>query len=526
MFKKISSFTLIILILLVLTGCFRNETLPTYNEDRYVETNFVNKSEEYQVEDSIIELLYLKQSNLALANVVDFLKMLDGLYLYNDFEFVYNSDTLTINITQTYNSVDYSERLVIDSTLDTVNVTSLDFFDLYLENPDTDYSENLVSLEPIVNVGNHVIFELGKYDFDIVNIGDNFYLPLAILNLLFNQNNYFDAYFNGEVIYGIDTSDIAQKDLKTILKSPLNNYHMPEDLKLHNYQFATFIIDYFYGLKSDRKIDSASSFIRKNQFISGDVEKNIFNLTKELDDLHTSHMTRGYYSNKDLALSFTSKSDGPIITKFYDDLAKVQKEAIRYFGVKNNYINFKDYEYIDNDETLIIYLLEFTVDTPVEIEAIIKNAKPTTKNIIIDLTFNTGGNLGAVLRMFALMTDDEIKYHFLNPLNNETITFRTKGERKAYDNYSYYLKTSSVTYSAANLAANIAKELDIKVIGRKSSGGASAISFFVFPTGSIIVMSSNSILTNQIYQSIEKGIEVDYHLNNLYNKEQILAAIK
>lgn len=522
--KKLVLLVLILITTFTLFSCYGGSA-NTYKEDTFVKTKFINKSSEYQIKDGEIDLLYLKDSGLPFVNIEEYLMLLDGLYLADEFEFVTTGNILNISVLITYNNKDYNETLIIDSSLNTLSATSLDFFDLYLERPETNYSENLISLETAVIEGDSVLFNLAKYDFEIIKLDESFYMPLVITNLIFNQSNYFDTYYNGEVIYGIDTSNLDEEAIKSILKSPANRKQISQEMKVHDYNFNRFIIDYFYGLKKDRGINESSSFINKKDFLK-DSNRAIYDVVKKLDDLHTSHMTRGYLDNRNLKTTYPNLTNGPIVSKFYNDLSKVQREAINYFGIKNNYIDFKTHEYIDNNETLIIYVLEFTVNTPNEIESIIKNAKNETKNIIIDLSFNTGGNLGAVLRMFALMTNEKISYHFLNPLNNEKATYNVRGERPAYDNYNYFLKTSSVTFSAANLASSIAKELGIKVMGRKSSGGASAISFFVFPTGSITIMSSNTVLTNQEYQSIEKGIEVDYHLNNLYDPDAITKYLK
>lgn len=520
MYKKLLNLITVIILSIILVSC-KTDDPNIFEEDTFVKTSFINKSKEYEIKDSEIDLLFLKETNLPLVNVKDYLTTLDGVYLSNEFEFVLEGNILNINVSIEYDDIVYEETLKLDSRKDIIDVSSLDFFDLYMEQPETNYSENLISLPAVVLEGNAVQFELSKYDFDIIQEEDNFYLPLVIANLIFNQSNYFDTYYNGDVIYGIDTSMLDEKGIKDILKSPLNNSDMPEDLKIHDYNFNKFIIDYFYGLKEDRNIKDTNFFVNKDSFIK-DSNKAIFDTNFKLDDLHSSHMTRGYYNNKRLNTSYNAPANGPIIASFYSDLYKVQQEAVKHFGVKNNYIDFKTHEYIDNKKTLIIYVLEFTVNTPVEIEDILKDIDSETTNIIIDLSFNTGGNLGAVLRMFALMTNNDIKYHFNNPLNNEKVTYSVKGEREAYENYNYYIKTSSVTFSAANLAASIAKEQGIEVIGRNSSGGASSISFFVFPTGSITIMSSNSVLTNYKYESIEKGIEVDHYLSSLYNENEII----
>src|SRR5690554_4728704 len=524
--RNIYTLLLILISSFLLVGCLKEEPITEIDKnERFEEISFISKSNEYNIEDGNINFYYEENSSLAYVNTEEYLKLLDGIYLSNEFEFIYNSTSLTINVLVEDDEKVYEESLTIDSDNDTIFVTNLLFFDLYMESTETNYGEGLIDLEATIIAGSAITYDLAKYDFDILEIGNEIYMPLVITNLLFNQSNYFDTYYNGEVLYGIDTSQLEVSDLEEILKSKYNNNEIPEDIKIANYNFYTFIIDYFYGLKAERNIEDSFTFINREDFLSGNNDKNIFNVTERLDDLHSSHLTRGFDNNSTQELSFMSTYQGTHIKAFYDVVSEVQKEAIEHFGVRLNYIDFKDYEYIDNNRTLIIYLLEFTVDTPKEVEAIIKEAHPDTENIVIDLAFNTGGNLGAVLRMFTLMTNKTIEYHYQNPLDGQKITGRVKGENEAYDKYNYFIKTSSITFSAANLAANIAKELEIPVIGRKSSGGASSISFFVFPSGSITIMSSNTVLSNKAYESIEYGIEPDYILYKLYDSLEIVSAI-
>lgn len=525
--RKIFITILLGLMGLTLTACFLfRRPIELNNKERFETVSFINKSTEYTILDSEIDLYFMENSQLPFVDVKDYLMLLDGVYMSEEFEFVYGDNTLMINVLITYEDKDYSETLTINSDLETIHVTNLSFFDIYLASTETNYGEGLVDLESTISKGSEITFELSNYNFEVLLMDDRVYLPLVITNLIFNQSNYFDTYYNGESLYGIDTSQLEDNNIKTLITSKYNNNEVPEDLILANYHFYRFLIDYFYGLKEERNIVKSEDFISKDTFVKGDVERNIFNVVTKLDDLHTSHLTRGYYNNPKQMTTYFSLTQGANIKKFYDGVREVQSEATSYFGIKNNMIDFFDYEYIDNDKTLIIYVLSFTVDTPGEIEEIIKSAHPNTKNIIIDLSFNTGGNLGAVLRMFTLMTNETIEYHFKNPLDGATGTYRVRGEKAAYNQFNYYFKISSITYSAANLTASIAKELGFGVIGRESSGGASAINFFVFPTGSIIIMSSNSVLTDKEYQSIEYGIEPDYLLEGLYNKNEIINAIK
>ena len=513
--KRIIKVLIVTFLLITLTSCI--------SKDGY---KFISLSKEYKIKNSNVELIFDEDGNIPYISVEDYINMLDGVYYSKELEVVKSSDEMNINIEAEYSNIIYKETMIINHVNNSIEVSSLDFFNLYLVNTSTNYSEGLINLEPIVEEGSSVHYDLNEYDIDVMFSENKFYLPLYLINLIFNQDNYFDVIFSGDTIYGIDTSTLDNKTIKKIIKSSNNKEEAPMDVKEASYNYYRFITDYFYGLKEERNITDSKDFYKKSDFLNGDLNLNIFNLVNKYDDLHTGHIAKGFYNNDLKKLNYDSVIEGDNIKDFYSKVSSVQKEAITAFGVSSlGYIQIPEYEIINND-TLVIYLSEFDVENPKDIEKILKKQPNAVENVIIDLTFNTGGNLGAVLRMFTLMTDSDIWYHMYNKTDGAKMSYGVKGENKAYSNFNYYIKSSGVTFSAANLTVSIAKELGIKVIGRKSSGGASPISFFIFPNGSIINMSSSTVLANSNHESIELGIEPDIVLNSLYNKNEIKSAME
>ena len=531
MMKKLFMLMLLVASAFLLNSC--KDQIDS-SSDRVVKTNFISKTNEYDVANSEVKLFYLADDLNPYIDVESFMKMLSGVYYSGNFEYVEMEEEILI-ISYEVNFGDDAEfyySLKIDFRTDKIFVEDLDFFENYIVYPNTEYSEGLIDLPSIMTEGKEVIYDLASYNFDLISNQHGNLIPLSIANLLFNQSVYFDVYFNGDDMYGVDTSDIDDDLIDEITKSSFNGKSIHSSITSSSYYFYEFILDYFYGLKDDRGISSGKDFLKnyKNDLLSNKINKTINDVVYELDDLHTSHMIKGYYKKK-----FESNYYQPSlkdfkgnVSKFYSGLFNVTDQANEYFGQTiDGEPKLKVYELLDNN-TAVIYLDSFEIDTPDIVENILKKLPTTVTDVVIDLSYNTGGNLGAVLRVFALMTNEDIKYHAKNPLDQSTATYAVKGEKDAYDQYNYYVKTSSVTYSAANLMASMAKELNIPVIGQKSSGGASSISFFVFPQGSIIIMSSNMVLSKVVdgqYLSIEKGIEVDYRLNNLYSKKEIFDAI-
>src|SRR5690625_1089008 len=322
------------------------------------EYEFINLSKEYKVKNSYVDLYFKEESDIAYIDVHEFIKMLNGVYYSNEFEFLKDleNETLTINIEAQYDDEVISESLMLNVKDNIIEVTNLDFFSIYIKQTETDYSEGLISLDPIIEKGSKIIYELTEYEFDILLLEERFYMPLFLTNLLFNQETYFDVYFNGETLYGIDTSDLNNANMKKISKSKYNKEEASIEIVNASYNYAKFITDYFYGLKEERNIKSGKEFITLEEFSNGDLNKNIFDFTKKYDDLHSSHIMRGYYNNNLNDFNYNDDSNlGYNVTKFYDGLERVQQQAINYLGIKYDFINILKLEVI-NGNSLVIYL--------------------------------------------------------------------------------------------------------------------------------------------------------------------------
>src|SRR5690606_26298053 len=121
--------------------------------------------------------------------------------------------------------------------------------------------------------------------------------------------------------------------------------------------------------------------------------------------------------------------------------------------------------------------------------------QPFVRNIVLDLTWNTGGNVGALYRVVGFITDQ--------PFRVSSIDGDTGGYSSSYvyiDGVPYHsqlnwaLLITPVTFSAANSMATIFMENDLgPIIGKKSGGGASSITPILLPNGTAFTMSSNSI---------------------------------
>ncbi len=161
---------------------------------------------------------------------------------------------------------------------------------------------------------------------------------------------------------------------------------------------------------------------------------------------------------------------------------------------------------------------------------------PDVEEIILDLSWNTGGNIGALYRIVGFITD--------NPFRVSSIDGDTGGNGSyyveipgidAYDTLTWSLLITPVTFSAANEMATIFMSNDLgSIIGVTSGGGACSITPILLPNGTAFTTSSNNVsayrtgagteLDPYVYHDTEFGIEPDFpiEIEDIYNPTVLL----
>lgn len=161
---------------------------------------------------------------------------------------------------------------------------------------------------------------------------------------------------------------------------------------------------------------------------------------------------------------------------------------------------------------------------------------PGLENVMLDLSWNTGGNVGALYRIVGFITDQ--------PFRVSSIDRDTGGFSSSYvvidgvPNYSHLnwsLLITPVTFSAANSMATIFMENNLgPIIGKQSGGGACSITPILLPNGTAFTMSSNNINAYRtgtgteedpyVYHNNEFGITPDYPIDiqDIYDIDTLL----
>ena len=312
-----------------------------------------------------------------------------------------------------------------------------------------------------------------------------------------------------------------------------------------NFWSTRFSFDHFFGLRNEETYQIETTFYELlTPYITDFFNQNSLNeglstfIRKTIDELHTSTFFPGYYNDYETRF--------PAITHLNQYGQRVQDFYNHGLFPKNPaWPNSQpNYRFNDNNTTAIIYLADFLTATVGTEKTIFNDSdyymkqtlnevfdvNPNVENLIIDLSYNLGGNLGALFRVLGYLTDQSIELSYQNPLDNSKITHFVDVDTDAYD-VNWFLITSPATFSAGNLMTAIVSHQNLgTILGEVSGGGACSITPIILADGSFFAMSSNTVLSlrtevtsnTYIYQNIEYGIDPDLPLSVFNTQDDLI----
>ena len=166
----------------------------------------------------------------------------------------------------------------------------------------------------------------------------------------------------------------------------------------------------------------------------------------------------------------------------------------------------------------------------------IMNEQPLVTDVILDLSWNTGGNVGALYRVLGFITDQPFIVSGIDRTtgtNSSYVVSITKAN--PYTDLNWSLLTTRVTFSAANSMTTIFRANNLgPIIGVQTGGGACSITPVLLPNGTAFTMSSNNIsalrtgegteLDPYVFEPVEFGLLPDYEipLDDIYDADVLL----
>ncbi|AZZ65201.1 hypothetical protein DMC14_000005 [Metamycoplasma phocicerebrale] len=564
--KKILAISLLSLSALPLmsSSCFNvpwNLWMLKNNKSSFLikETPFKNlANNHYNINSNSIKLYFKANEKQPYVSIEEMINKLYGLFNTRSLIKKHYNTNPEVNYINPY-----GERMVINYQNDYIKLLSDDFFSFVKKSDSTNYSRHLNYLGFNINnkesIPKTITLDLAKYNIDIVYENNKILIPLSVFNTLFCSQNYYNLYYNGSTIFGtfFDLNDKVPQ-IESLKIGNWNNEKENDIDRINNYNNLLFTLDYFYGLKDFKNIKSFKEYISpdlKSKLLSLDPEEynqgysDLF--YKNLNELHTSMRMFGFFTNNMKKISMevldkstTLKQYRTLLKKLKEDRENLNKEhAKKGYIVKNKtaYIIFNSFDSATNEELKQKKYEKDSFESIRQKLYLISNQHPEVKNVILDISQNGGGNLGAMIRVLGLLTNKDIQTNNFNTLSRADITYKYKvdankdknyEDKDAFDNFNYFILTGKNTFSAANAFAGVIKELKIgKIIGQKSGGGTSSIMPIVMQDGTSVIISSQStsyFKNNDKNINLELGVPVDIEIeyNNFYNLDYLISKIE
>lgn len=551
--KRIKLFTLLPLVAscLAATGC----SLLDKNAKTYY---FQNLSPDFQITTRKMKLFFPDGGNVPYVDIAKFVKDLRG-YLISD----YISVKKDINEKKMMMSFLIYGAIEIDWENDVIRGDSQFFNIIAMTSLSTNYSSNFKQNKDESDASQirQVNFKLSDYGFDIKYENNKVLLPLVIANILFCSQNYYNVFFNGDKLYGT-FGEVSDAQAMTLIKltTPMCGTEIPEDVSNATLNSLAFLLDYFYGLKEIKGYTKAIDYIDANTkaLITSPIGANNYRgitdfVFKTLNDLHSRVDFGTYYMDRDDSTTVPLARRGTKWNTYINlrndltakrNIAEINPEInpVRFSG-DTAIITFDNF--VTGTKDQLNRASAWQYDTYKLMQYCMTRIKThdEVKDIVVDLSLNSGGNLAALIRFLGFMTDDDVFYSVYNTLNN---TYERAGflidtdedgnyEDDAYKDYTWTILAGENTFSAANLAVSIVQEQGIaKVIGQKSGGGMCAVMPTVLADGTALTISSTMTLRQvrkedgkNVYYPIEDGLDPDYEVEyaNFYDDNKIVEAV-
>ena len=424
----------------------------------------------------------------------------------------------------------------------------------------------------VTDIGVRTI-DLNKYSISLYDNNRKVYAPLSFLSCLFGGMETYDIAYNGKDIYVFDMSGLLgeetnfnyfgsayQKELNSTLK------RRPTDVAEYAYNELCFVFDNLRG--NTMQLHFGDEYLQnlglngllskyhpviKEYLLSQDKEdyyEGLFALFVGLSDGgHTGLLNS--FSAFNNAIAHKSEKEFADLQQYYlssNNRSSLLRASFRTWRENLFGVGFDDnfyYLYNNTYKTAYIGFNSFDVDydawdkyysgkgdVPVETdtyafirEKLYQARSDGAKNVVFDLTANTGGNTYALEGIVGLLNGAKSSMNYVNTFNeyhikeNHLIDINLDGEFDELDaqvansfDFNYGVLTSECAFSCGNLLPSNLKDLGYKILGEKSGGGSCAISIETTAEGIPYVHSSYICFENAKQENIDGGVPVDFEI--------------
>ena len=426
-----------------------------------------------------------------------------------------------------------------------------------------------------------VTFDFKKYGIDLRGDETAVYFPFATISDIFSDLDFHLAGYNGEkvmLLTGDENNDVAVLEPERA-KVLLETESRSADMAAYCYAELCFVVDHFYGMPGrssledgiqkdglDKTLDAIENGPTIKQLLKSTsmddyftgmkslqvllqdgghtdlmLDWNLFKVTQEGDDISEIF---GNWMERNQGLQDTYPQLYQLIMDYFDTMANQKGDFI---GLARPTTSDETY-YKEGDTAYLMYNSfgpvnieawkayydcgcegetpavdeEFLGDLSVVLDALKRaNDDPEVKNLVVDLSCNTGGDFDVLMTMSVLMggpnyyysenlvTGQRQKFYFDVDCNFDGV-FDEKDKEVKYD-LNIALMISDVSFSCGNFLPSLLKDAGFPIIGERSGGGACSVQPFITPEGMQFRLSSaRARLTNDQWVNIDTGIEPNY----------------
>ncbi len=340
-----------------------------------------------------------------------------------------------------------------------------------------------------------LLIDLNKYNMRLVKQGGEIYLPLYLASFLLT-GRIVDLYELDNQVLLFDFPFLSD-DAGDAIANGERSQNFETSIR-HTYDYLALWIDVKYGLSEYKGI--SDSYLLLEQYpdlLSPEsVTKYYSSLSRfigDLDDLHTSLHSAG---------TRLPTYRSPTLSRLYRTPARY--DYLCQFGGKKF-----DFKVVDG----VAFVKVNAFDSGYENEFLeLMEQASEYETIVIDLSCNTGGNLSVSMDYLSYLANHNF---YRNQV--DTLTGRRYKDIEGTKNFveaEYYLFTSSITYSAASLFTQVAKDNDFAtVVGDITGGGSCSVSWMVTPDGALVGYSSSSAQVDSEFGIFDDGVTPDYYLD-------------
>lgn len=411
-----------------------------------------------------------------------------------------------------------------------------------------------------------VSFDYGAYGIDLRGDGTAVYFPFASLADLYADLYYHNAVCNGEKVVVADrdggNSDISKQDVDFSNEKLLAGTRT-EDMASFGYGELCFVIDHFYGCPGrspyeaslmknglDKTLEaSAEGKIVKQLLLS----TNMTDLAAGMEGLNIFLNDGGHSSgwkgdpillNADLSYKTTYPALAARFEQEYYHPRFEKAVHISMLSSIRNQVLPGGGTYHKKGDTAICHFDDFhnlnyaawrayyagtgplpTLENATETDEMVifldalkrADEDPEVKNLVIDLTLNTGGSLDLVMALTSLMYDESFG-RCVNPLTGERVEwyydvdrnldgkFDEKDKEVHYD-LNFCVLTSRFCFSCGNYFPSLCRDAGVFLAGEQSGGGSCGVGAYRTPEGFSYQISSNrGRLSDKDWTNIDGGI--------------------